>query len=117
MSTSEKPLPGELRRHPRIEVPENVRVRDAHSGEILGQLVNLSVDGFMLVGPLRIPAGTVRQVCIPLAQPGTAGELTVGVESLWCQDANDSGSHWSGFQIIDISPEQRQLLDSMVGGQ
>lgn len=116
MTTSEKQSPAELRKHPRIEVPEDVVVKDAHTGEILGQLVNLSVDGFMLMGPLCIAPGTVRQLCIPFAQETGTGTLTVGAESLWCQDANDTGSHWSGFQIIDISPEQQKLLYSMVGG-
>ena len=116
MSTSEKQTPAELRKHPRVEFPEHVEVQDAHSGEVMGQLVNLSVDGFMLMGPVCIAPGTVRQLRIPLLRGEEASVLVVGAESLWCHDANDSGAHWSGFQIIDISSEHQALLDSMVGG-
>mgnify|MGYP002713168323 CR=1 FL=1 len=103
-----------MRKHPRIEVPEHVTVKDANSGELLGQLVNLSVDGLMLMGQVCIAPGTVRQLRIPLGRGDAVCELTVGAESLWCHDANDSGAHWSGFQIIDISPEQQEILDAMV---
>jgi hypothetical protein len=116
MSGSQRTSGGELRKHPRIEVPENVIVQDAHSGEMLGQLVNLSVDGLLLVGRVGIAPGTVRQLRMQLKQGGRVTELVLGAESLWCNDANDSGAYWSGFQIIDISPEQQEILDALTGG-
>ncbi len=70
----------------------------------------------MLMGTACISPGAVRQLRIPLTLGEVTCDLMVGAESLWCHDANGSGAHWSGFQIIDISPDQRQILESMVGG-
>jgi hypothetical protein len=97
-----------------VTIAEQVDIRDAHSGQVLGQLVNLSADGLMLVGPRRHPPGTVFQLRIPLESGASASDLVLGAEALWCQDANDTGAYWSGFQIIDISPEHQELLNAFI---
>jgi hypothetical protein len=53
---------------------------------------------------------------IPLVIGGSEQVISVGAESLWCEDANSSGMHWTGFHIIDISPEHQRLLDAIVEG-
>ncbi len=105
----------EQRRKRRVTIPEHPQIRDAHTNEILGQLVNLSVDGLMAVSPLGIRCGTICQVRIPLIAGGQPVEVQLGIEALWCEDANESGSHWTGFQIIDISPEHQAILHAVVG--
>ena len=115
MDTPTKPNPAEQRREPRIQIAEQVQVRDANSGRILGQLVNLSSEGLMLVGADCVAPGTIYQLTIPLETTPDADPLLLGAESLWCSDANHSGFYWSGFQIIDISPEHRQVLARIVG--
>lgn len=114
MAMSENQRPAEMRKSPRVEVPDQVAVKDAHSGEVIGQLVNLSSDGLMLMGPSCVGPGTVRQLRIPLSNCDHISELLIGAEALWCQDANESGSYWSGFHIIDISPEHQEILLSIV---
>ncbi|MEN8763968.1 MAG: PilZ domain-containing protein [Thiogranum sp.] len=105
----------EQRRKRRVTIPGHPQILDAYSGNILGQLVNLSVDGLMSVSPAGINCGTVCQVRIPLLVGDQSVEIQLGIESLWCEDANESGAHWSGFQIIDISPEHQEILNSIVG--
>ena len=114
MSTATTEKPFEHRKSPRVTLAEQVEIRDAHTGRVLGQLVNLSVEGLMLVGPAGVAPGTVCQLRVPLDDNGKRTELLIGAESLWCNDANDSGTYWSGFQIIDISPEHRHILVRMV---
>jgi len=115
MSTFTNAEKSEQRRQRRVTIPGHPQMLDAYNGKILGQLVNLSVDGLMAVSPQGINCGTVCQVRIPLNVGGQPVEIQVGIEALWCEDANDSGSHWTGFQIIDISPEHQKILNSVVG--
>ena len=105
----------EQRRKQRIVIPEHPEIMDAHTAEVIGQLVNLSADGLMMVSSHCVERGRVCQIRIPLIRGGKAMEIVVGAESLWCEDANGSGSYWTGFHIIDISPEDRQILNSVVG--
>lgn len=104
----------EQRRKPRVAIAERVDVSDAHSDTVLGQLVNLSIDGLMLVGNGCIKPGTLYQLRIPLESETGSQAVVVGAECLWCHDANESGSYWSGFQIIDISPEHQRTLAGIV---
>ena len=104
------------RRAQRVTIPEHPQVVDAHSGELLGQLVNLSSDGLMLAGNHCIACNTVRQMRIPLAVGDTRAVISVGAESLWCEDANGSGLYWTGFHIIDISSDDQKTLDAVTGG-
>ena len=115
MKGSENQSPQDLRKNPRVEIPEQVAVKDAHSGETVGQLVNLSVDGLMLMNNSCVEPGTIRQLRIPLTSGTQTSELSIGAECLWCEDANDSGSYWSGFHIIDISSADQKMLLSLVG--
>jgi c-di-GMP-binding flagellar brake protein YcgR len=104
----------EQRRQRRVAIPEHPEILDCHNGNVLGQLVNLSADGLMAVSPHCIECGTVCQLRIPLIRDSETVEILIGAESLWCEDTNNSGSHWTGFQIIDISPEHQEILNSVV---
>ena len=105
----------EQRRKHRINIPERPHIYDAHSGEIIGELVNLSSDGLMAASCKCIRSGSICQIRIPLIKGEQQVDIRVGTESLWCEDANDSGIYWTGFQIIDISPEDQLILDTVVG--
>jgi hypothetical protein len=107
--------PADKRRSHRVTIPGHPQILDAHSGEVIGQLVNLSSDGLMIVSVHCVQIHTVLQMRIPLIRDGHQFEVRIGAESLWCEDANDSGMHWTGFQIIDISPEDQRILDHVIG--
>lgn len=115
MSNTVNPAHSEQRRKNRVTIPEHPQILDAHSGKVLGELVNLSADGLMLVSQDCISGGTVCQMRIPLVRGDRKVEILVGAESLWCDDANSSGSFWTGFQIIDISPEDQEIVNTVVG--
>ena len=114
MNPSSSHTVAEQRRERRIELAEPLNVLDANSGRLLGQLVNASRDGLMVVGPCSIAAGTIFQLHIPLRLHDEVQHLVLGAENLWCNDANETGAYWSGFQIIDISPQDRQLLSVLL---
>ncbi len=107
--------PHEQRHHRRVSIPEQPKLYDAHSGEAVGELVNLSSDGLMAASSDCICCGSVCQLRIPLMKGEQQVDIHVGAESLWCEDANDSGTYWTGFQIIDISPDDQLILDAIVG--
>jgi len=115
MSSKVDPAHSEQRRKNRVTIPQHPQILDAQSSKILGELVNLSADGLMVVSPDSIACGTVYQMRIPLVQGDRNVEIQIGAESLWCDDANGSGSYCTGFQIIDISPQHQEILNTMVG--
>ena len=110
MSTSEKSCQ-EMRRHNRMEVSEVIRVIDRQTGTFLGRLVNLSVEGFMLLGRQPINENNILQLSLEFDSGGSAANpILVGAESLWCRSSNDQAQYWTGFFIIDISEKDHERV-------
>jgi len=114
MHTEANTKDDEQRKLTRVSIPDHPQVFDVHSGAVIGQLVNLSIEGMMMMNPSRIKPGTLLQLRIPLYCCEKMIEIQVGVESLWCDDTDESGIYWAGFQIIDVSPEHREIISTLV---
>lgn len=104
------------RKHPRIRVDRPLKVSDLDRGAPLGCLVDISIDGLMLISPEPIAVNRVLQLRLELPPEFGASQMALfGAESLWREVSNDPGKYWVGFQIIDISPEHvekiRRLID------
>ncbi len=89
------------RRFERRPVPDNVLLIEEHSDRRIGSLVNLSVNGLMLLAEQEIPPGTILQT--RLALPNAPDALQLGIEALWSQPSDLEGYHWMGCQILSIS--------------
>jgi len=96
------------RNRKRVEVSEVIRVRDRQTGQDIGQLVNISEDGLMLLSPGPVPENTILLLSLEFEAGSTSavdGPLMIGVESLWSNSSSDQSQHWVGCYIIDISDE------------
>lgn len=106
----------ERRKYPRKTTVKILEVFDLNTEEYLGNVVDISQGGIMLITRSNIQEGTVYQVVIKI--PDDYQELdsiTFGGEILWTEDSLDPNKKWVGMQIIDISPDTqnkiRQLID------
>lgn len=106
----------ERRKEPRVPVLISLRVYDQGSGEVLGELANLSRHGMMLLSQRLIEPNRVFQVEIPLPenQSFAGTRLCLGIESLWFEQDEEGGHYWLGFEIIDFAPRAAELLDYLI---
>jgi len=103
------------RREPRVEILENLNVSRIGTGEILGQLANISSEGLMLVSPRPLPTASSYRLLIPLCSANSRStRIEVTAESLWCEDVNSSGTYWIGFHITTISAADQSLLNQLL---
>jgi len=63
MSTNDTAVQ-EHRGHQRIEVSEIIKVVDRQTGNTVGQLVNISTDGLMLLSPEPVPENSIFQLSL-----------------------------------------------------
>lgn len=104
----------EKRRKNRAEVDQNIAVINAVNGCALGQVVNISSDGFMIIGRGEIKESCLYQLNFVFAQPvGSVAELTLGAECLWLNETDAGEQFWAGFQVIDISESDNAILHSL----
>lgn len=113
MSDSEQQTP-EHRGQPRNTVQEKIDVIDLLSGETIGNLINISEGGFMLITDQELPLNSLFQLRLVLPEGLTeASNIEVGAESLWSNASTTSDYLWYGFHIIDISTDNAKVIDQL----
>ena len=112
----------EHRRNTRKRAHHAIAVNDAIGGHQLGYVGNLSIDGMLLISGRQMPENALFQVKFELTNGTTAKShtLEIGLHEQWSETANVPGQFWTGFRIIDIGPEDYNVLFDWVnspGGQ
>ncbi|HSM99488.1 MAG TPA: PilZ domain-containing protein [Rudaea sp.] len=112
----------EHRRNQRKRARHAIAVSDAISGRGLGHVGNLSINGMLLISSRKLPENALFQVNFELPNGATAKShtLEIGLHEQWCEAANMPGQFWTGFRIIDIGPDDYNILFDWVnspGGQ
>ncbi|MCB1612008.1 MAG: PilZ domain-containing protein [Xanthomonadales bacterium] len=103
------------RRSVRKRVSEALVISNAMTGESLGRIGNLSVDGMMLITSHELPDGCLFQVQFQLHDvQHHAHRMEVGIQCLWSEAARTENSYWIGCKIIDISHREQEILDTWV---
>ena len=88
---------------------------DAASGETLGALVNISIEGLMLMSNQALETNRLYQVTLALPEAISGhSEIELGVDCLWTRDDEQFGHHWSGFQIIDASQDAIKVIEQLI---
>lgn len=98
------------RRNVRKRVSTAVMVVNAISGDTMGRIGNLSIDGMMLISPQALKEEWLFQVHFQLAVTGQVRKIEVGMQCLWTEAARTAGSHWNGCKFIDIDEADRRHL-------
>lgn len=108
------------RKHPRHVLRNAVSVVDQVSGESIGMVANLSLEGLMVVNNKPLHADCIYQVCLSIADgviPGyPGGEIRMGVDCLWNSPAEnvEAATYWSGCQIIDIADSDFEMISQLI---
>ena len=104
------------RQHDRITLKEigwHAELLDQVGGNKLGEVVNLSPSGLILITANPVEIENLYQVeCVASGPDGQSGRFTAGVIVLWRTDASQRDTYWAGMQIIDIdAASQARLLE------
>ena len=115
MSANENSIQ-EMRGHSRVESSAVVRVVERQTGMDLGRLVNISEEGFMLLGSQPVSEDNILQLSLEF-ESGTNNTppILISVECLWCNSSSDQTQYWAGFYIIDISDEDLDRVRHLTG--
>tara|TARA_R110000868_G_scaffold174376_2_gene411043 strand:- start:253 stop:597 length:345 start_codon:yes stop_codon:yes gene_type:complete len=101
----------ESRRRERKAVEQLIEVKDVMLDSDVGRVVNIHEEGFMLIGDGQIRENCLYQLALDLAEPVSAVDsLSVGAECLWMKETDSGTQYWAGFQIIDISDDDRAII-------
>jgi hypothetical protein len=104
------------RRYPRKQCSHDqvVEVSELIGGRHLGRLVNVSLDGFLLVGASPIEPETVLQLVLSTGTPDGIQRIDVGAVCMWNSEASNPGNFWSGFHLIDVPAEYIEFFADLL---
>lgn len=106
------------RREQRVDLARPLSVYNNQTQEVIGQLNNLSLNGFLLTSPTPIPEGMIIQCRVEIENSKHQEcSLSLGAESLWQRESPCGHQYWCGFQILDISPQDTQLIQELISEQ
>jgi hypothetical protein len=103
-------------RHSQRKVANDVLIiADQITGTHIGRVVNISAEGLMLLSDEPMVTGSVYQLDLVLPYPKQDKEkIQFAAEAVWCAEASQPDSFWSGFHIIDIASEDIQIIDELI---
>ncbi len=105
----------ERRQHERINSPQPLPVLDQMTGEQLGLLIDLSIDGLLIETNTLLQAGSVYQleVMLPLAVDRSKNiEFTVKVA--WAEAEGQTGVYCAGLFAIDLSDYELVNIEQLL---
>lgn len=103
------------RKYERREPTQSVTILDVINGGEFGELVNVSVEGIMVMTEQEIPTQSIYQLSLQLPTE-IKGRTTVelGADCLWCRKVENFHRYWAGFHIIDASDLALEQLQEMI---
>lgn len=92
-----------------------LRVFDRDSKELLGNLVDISTRGIMLVSdhPLEVGKSFHLRMYLPETVEGSR-EVEFTAESRWCQNDANPDFYDTGFELIDPAPQFLEAVDKLI---
>lgn len=111
-------MPSDLnrRRLPRHKLGAQVDVVNQSTGVTLGVLVDIHLEGLMLMGSEQLKPEHLYQ--INLRADGLGGNIEesieLGVDCLWTRAMAQGDRFWAGCRIIDVSPVEREKLVHLI---
>jgi PilZ domain len=105
----------ERRNTSRAKVAQLLSVFDRSNEEMLGNLVDISVQGLLLFSRKVIAVDTVWHLSIGLpAEVNGSSTIWFGAESLWRHEIGEPPNYWTGFQIIDLASVEREKIVQLI---
>ncbi len=107
--------PPEHRRARRRRVETRVEVVDVMTGELLGQVANVSESGLLMLARAPLREDCLFQLRFSLPDPGEGYlPIDVGAHLLWVNDAAAAGQTWIGARFLSITDESMARLRAWI---
>jgi hypothetical protein len=101
----------ERRKYPRKDLLLFANVYDSKSGHIIGTLLNITLEGAMILSENKIDQNKVMELHIKLPENFVQKhELVFSANSRWCAPDINPEFFDVGYQFANVSEEDRQII-------
>lgn len=108
----------ERRKLERHTVSSSLEVYDLNTGDLLGRVVDLHIEGLMLLSekPIEMFKSYALQVNLPMTLNGIT-EFMLDAESKWRRESIAGGQYWTGLQFTNLPEDSRHCIEKMVASR
>ena len=109
------PSPQDRRKHKRRHVIFYSRVFNRNTGALLGHLMDITVEGLMLISETPIETGILYHLRMDLPEDVMAKAfLRFDVHCLWCKPDINPAFYNAGFKVLNMAQEDIDLIENMI---
>lgn len=103
------------RKLPRRNFSYYMRVLDKNTGELIGQISDISTGGFKLESSSPVAVGLAMELCIDqMSQLSERSFIVFSARTRWCErDPYDPTIYNVGFQLLDMTPADYDVFVKM----
>lgn len=103
------------RKLPRRNFSYYMRVLDKNTGELIGQISDVSTGGFKLESSSPVAVGLTMELCIDqMSQISERSFIVFSARTRWCErDPYDPTIYNVGFQLLDMTPADYDVFVKM----
>ena len=99
----------------RKELNQPITIIDTINGGDFGELVNVTIEGMMLITDKEIPTHSIFQLALQLPVDIQGSQsIELGADCLWCRKVENFHRYWAGFHVIDLSPKAKHQLEELI---
>ena len=99
----------------RKELNQRIPIIDTINGGEFGELVNVTVEGIMIISDKEIPTQSIYQLSLQLpVEIDGSSTVELGADSLWCRSVENFNRYWAGLHIIDASDHALTQLEELI---
>ncbi len=92
-----------------------MRAFDVRTRNLLGYLVDIAEKGAMLLCDDPVPVGETFRIKLELTEDiANKPFLEMTARSIWCHPDIDPHFYNAGFEIIEIAPEGKEVIDRII---
>lgn len=91
-------------------------VVDRKTGQVMGQLGDISTDGLLIIAKDPLPRNEIYEVAIrlPRMRGFSQDNVNMTVESRWISPDSNPDLSCTGCQVVDIDDQNRVLVDHLI---
>jgi hypothetical protein len=105
----------ERRKYPRKDLLLFANVYDSKSGKIIGTLLNITLDGAMILTESKIDQNNVMELHIKLPENFVKKkELIFTANSRWCAPDINPEYYDVGYQFASVSEEDGHIIQAII---
>jgi len=105
----------ERRKYPRKDLLLFANVYDSKSGRIIGTLLNITLEGAMVLTESKIDQNNVMELHIKLPEDFVKkNELVFTANSRWCAPDINPEYFDVGYQFVNVSEEDGSIIQAII---